>query len=57
MMQFNLRHFEQLLKLPGLFFGRFEKNSSRQKLKTQAKSLKNSSEIPKKIKNPQLQLS
>ena len=41
---------------PGLFFGHCEKNSSSEKLKTQAKSRKNSSKIRKKLKNCQLQL-
>ena len=41
----------------GLFFGHCEKNSSSEKLKTQAKSRKNSSKIRKKLKNRQLQLS
>ena len=39
------------------FFGHCEKNSSSEKLKTQAKSRKNSSKIRKKLKNRQLQLS
>ena len=47
----------RILTIAGLFFGHFEKNSSSKKLKTQAKSLKNSSKIPKKLKNRQLHLS
>ena len=42
---------------PGVFFGRFEKNSSSKKLKTQAKSIKTQVKIPKKLKNRQLHLS
>ena len=38
------------------FFGHCEKNSSSEKLKTQAKSRKNSSRIRKKLKNRQLKL-
>ena len=41
----------------GLFFGHLEKNSSPKKLKTQAKSRKNSSKISNKLKNRQLDLS
>ena len=41
----------------GLFFGHLEKNSSPKKLKTQAKSRKNSSKISNKLKNRQLNLS
>ena len=43
--------------LTGVFFGRFEKNSSSKKLKTQAKFTKTQAKIPKKLKNRQLQLS
>ena len=39
------------------FFGHFEKKLKPKKLKTQGKSWKNSSKIPKKLKNRQLQLS
>ena len=41
-------------KLSGLIFGHFEKNSNSEKLKTQAKSWKNSDQISKKLKICQL---
>ena len=45
------------LTISRVFFGRFEKNSSSKKLKTQAKSIKTQVKIPKKLKNRQLHLS
>jgi len=44
-------------KSSGFFFGRFEKNSSSKKLKTQAKSIKPQAKIAKQLKNRQLYLS
>jgi len=55
----NSKHHKRLLFIndyAGFFFGHFEKNSSPKKLKTQGKSCKNSSQIPKKLKNRKLQL-